>query len=351
MLLGVDIVELARMASMLRHRHFLSHCFTPAEREVIASRPNAAEAAAGMFAAKEAVVKALGTGFSGIGFKSIELSYALSGMPTVRLSGAAQVQLTRLGARRMQVSISHERHQAIAVAAAVSDEARGISGCNLNETLNRSLLRRDRRGYKSQYGKVAIVGGSAGMAGAVCMAAQAALRTGAGLVYAVVPKRIADVVQIKLTEAIVVPIEDDGRGFFLPSYVQEVVDAVSGCDCVAIGPGIGRAPSMPMWLNELLRALTVPAVLDADALFAVAQARELLAPRLAGCVITPHEMEMSRLTGEPVEAIRQHRMAAAAGFAARHRVEVILKGAETVISDGRVSYLNNTGNPGMATAG
>lgn len=351
MLLGVDIVELARIEALMRHDHFLTHCFTDSERAMIAEKADPVEAAAGLFAAKEAVAKALGTGFEGIGFKMIAITHSVSGAPAVRLSGAAQQALRAKGGAAIRLSISHEQRYAVAVAAAETSGAHGIGAFNLNETLNHSLLKRDRRGYKSQYGRIAIVGGSAGMAGAVCMAAQAALRTGSGLVYAVVPKSIAGIVQIKLTEAIVLPVEDDRRGHFLPSYAQDVVEAVSRCDCVAIGPGIGRAAGMSAWLVEVLDGIDVPTVLDADALYAVAQDRERLAPRLAGCVITPHEMEMSRLTNESVQAIRTHRLAVAAAFAARYHVEVILKGAETIITDGRVSYLNNTGNPGMATAG
>lgn len=350
MAVGIDIVQVKRIEKLMDHENFLQRVFTKEERAYIEKRKGNAETVAGLFAGKEAVAKAIGSGIGRFAFHDVSILHGGSGQPYCSFSENGKTMLNELGLTGMDISISHQEDVAVAVAT-------GREGLVLEENfhmdqeLNLSLVKRDRKGYKSQYGKVAIVGGSVGMAGSVCLAAKAAFRTGAGLVYVVVPKSIEQVVQVKLTEAIVIGIEDEGKGYFLPSYTKETVEAITHCDCMAIGPGLGRSSGISVWLRHVMENIKIPTVLDADALFAVAQDRAILADCLSSSVITPHEMEMSRLTGSSLSHIRANRIQVAQDFAKTHDVHVLLKGAETVITDGSVFYLNNTGNPGMATAG
>lgn len=351
MSIGVDIVKIERIRSLLEHPGFLERFFTAREREYLKERNNSPTRVAGMFAAKEAISKVLGTGIGRLALSDMEILHNDAGEPTVSFSESARKLLESRGLVGIELSISHENEYATAVAVGGASRRRLPAGLRINPDLALSLVRRDRDGYKTQYGKVAVIGGSVGMAGSVCMAAQAALRTGAGMVYAVVPKSIADIVQIKLTEVIVRPIEDEGRGHFLAKNVQDVIKAVADCDAVAVGPGIGRTPGGPLFLREIVENTKCPLVLDADALYALAQDRDILKSCPGRAVITPHAMEMSRLTGYTTREIARDRARIASEFADKNHIMVVLKGAATVICDGPLYFLNNTGNPGMATAG
>lgn len=364
-MLGVDIVKIERVEKWKEHDGFLQRVFTPVELEYIKKKHYRSETIAGLFAAKEAISKALGTGIGKISLKEIEIFHLESGKPEVRLSGNTARIFEEIGTKSVEISITHEKEFAVAVA-----EVKGFE-TNLKEQIDEelcnSLLKRDRTGYKTQYGKIAIVGGSRGMVGAVCMACEAALRAGAGLVYAVVPKSIESVVQIKLTEAMVIGIEDGGTGKFSEKYANEVINAVKNCDCVAIGPGLGRSENMTEWLEKVVNSIDCPLVLDADALFALSKKMSILKAngifnesvfykkeefiKKSKFILTPHEMEMSRISGVEINELRKDRENSALNFAKKYDCIVVLKGSGTIVTDGNKIYINKTGNPGMATAG
>ncbi len=381
-MLGVDIVKIERVEKWKEHDGFLQRIFTPKELEYIKERHYRTETIAGIFASKEAVSKALGTGIGEASFKEMEIFHTESGKPVVELSGKTGEILRKLGMNHIELSIAHEKEFAVAVVdlrgvevsitheedPAVSiAEIKQIKKLHIDKELCNSLLKRDKTGYKTQYGKVAIVGGSRGMAGAVCMACEAALRAGAGLVYAVVPKSIESVVQIKLTEAMVIGIEDDGTGKFSEKYVNEVIDAVKNCDCVAVGPGLGRTEEMTKWLEKVVSSIDCHVVLDADALFALSKKTSILKVdefssesfsneidkfiKKPKFILTPHEMEMSRISGIEINELRKNRENSALNFAKEYDCIVVLKGSGTIVTDGNKTYINRTGNPGMATAG
>lgn len=344
---GVDICEIARIKKIENKPAFLRKILTEEEKEAWGDRLGRPESLAGIYAAKEAVMKVLGKGWGPVGFHDIEIFRRAEGGPEVSLSLTAQGILEAMGLGEVRLSISHDG--GLAVASAVAGP--GQPPLRFSEELNHSLLGRDRSGYKSQYGKLAILGGSAGMAGSVCMAAQAALRSGTGLVYVLVPETISQIVQVKLTEAIVIPLSDGGRGRLTPAAVQEILDRSEEWDCLAMGPGMGRARESMAAFQTLLPLLDLPLVLDADGLFALAEAPEILKEAKREVVITPHEMEMARLLGRKVGEIREERLEAAKEFSNTYGAVTVLKGPDTVITDGKVHYINSTGNPGMATAG
>ncbi len=334
-MIGLDIVEIARFANEKHGASFMRRVFTDEERNYVKNSPHPTETMAGLFAAKEAISKALGTGIGKIPFTAMEITHDTNGAPTVRLHGRAKEQLRSCFAERAEIAITHDGGVAVAVCVVLPSPAvalqttGGFSAHALSllqekggqhRELAASLLRRDRTGYKTQYGKVAIVGGSRGMVGAVCLAAQAALRCGAGLVYAVVPESISSAVQNKLLEGIVRAVPDDGRGHFTLAHLPEVIHAVSDCSAVAIGPGLSHFDEAASFVADLADRLLVPCVLDADGINALASCPERLK-----------------------ETAKQ--------FAADFHSFVVLKGAETVVTDGKHTTLNPSGTAGMATAG
>ena len=209
------------------------------------------------------------------------------------------------------------------------------------DTLQFRLPRRPRQAHKGDFGRVLILAGSEGYTGAPVLAARAALRTGAGLVFLGVPRDIYPIVAVKCDEAMPFPLPEDHRA---------ILDRAIGRDAVLIGPGLGRRPETEQLVLELLEELEVPVVLDADGINALAGHIDVLDGRRAPTVLTPHEGEFARLTGCPLPI--GDRLSAARDFAAAHRCTVVLKGHGTVTAapDGRV-WVNSTGGPGMAKGG
>ena len=195
---------------------------------------------------------------------------------------------------------------------------------------------RKRDTHKSDYGKLLILGGCVGYTGAVTLCARAALRSGAGLVSVGVPADIYPIIAVKLDEAMPFPIAR-------PLQYEAIAQKLGASTVCVIGPGMGRSEDTQAFAREVLRASTVPTVVDADALFAVKDDLALL----RGKIITPHAGEFARLGGN----VTGDRIEDAAAFAETYGCTVVLKGHETVITDGKETYVNQTGNPGMAVGG
>jgi NAD(P)H-hydrate epimerase len=133
---------------------------------------------------------------------------------------------------------------------------------------------------------------------------------------------------------------------------EELVELARLASAVAIGPGLGREPSVGALVQSLLGELRDrPVVLDADGLFAVSPFSKEYANRAVPLVLTPHPGEFARLTGAERPATDRQRMEQATGFAKRYRTVLLLKGAGTLVADETRLFRNSTGNPGMATGG
>ncbi len=209
-------------------------------------------------------------------------------------------------------------------------------------------------GNKGSYGKVLVVAGSRGMAGAAILAGSAALRAGAGLVQVAVPDAIADVVASAQPCYMTAALPCDAMGRLTREAIPEVDRLAKSADVVVIGPGLGQNEDIADLLMSLIDSLGCPLLLDADALNAVA-AHPALLDRLAGLhgdiIMTPHPGEFGRLTGLDAKTVQSQRRELAMAYARKHGVVLLLKGAGTVVTDGRRVYVNTTGNPGMATGG
>jgi len=199
--------------------------------------------------------------------------------------------------------------------------------------------------HKGDRGKVAVVGGAPGMAGAALLASEAALRSGAGMVRAVVAAPSVAAVQTALPAAMAAPWPADDD-----ALARSVVE---WADAVLLGPGLGRSPEAAALVDGVLARWRGPVVLDADALNHFAGRPDALAAALAGrtALLTPHPLEFARLASLDVAEVLARRFEVAREFAARVGATVLLKGVPTVIADPDVTVVTATGTPALATAG
>jgi len=207
--------------------------------------------------------------------------------------------------------------------------------------------------HKGSNGHCLVIAGSTGKTGAAAMAANSALRCGAGLVTLAVPALLNPVLEVKSTEAMTLPVGSGEKGHFQAGSLGKLLKAAAGKDAVALGPGLGTDPSTVYLVHSLVASLPEALVLDADALNAVAAAPEFLLRRRGKVtVLTPHPGEMARLCGCRIPEVEADRIGTAREFAARFGVYLILKGARSIIAapDGGIA-INGSGNPGMATGG
>ena len=206
--------------------------------------------------------------------------------------------------------------------------------------------------HKGNFGRVLVVAGSRGMSGAAVMTAQAAARSGAGLVTLGVPAGIHDIVENKLTEVMTFPLPQNERGILSIAALEEIMDRVANSDVLALGPGLGTGDETAELVKETLLKLKIPCVLDADGLNVLAGKTELLKAVKTDLVLTPHPGEMARLTGRSINQIQNDRIGSATAKAAQWGAVVVLKGAGTVVAaPDNTIFVNNTGNPGMAAGG
>lgn len=213
---------------------------------------------------------------------------------------------------------------------------------------------RDPRGHKGTFGRVCVIAGSRGMIGAACLAAEAALRSGAGMVKLLVPRALQDVCAIKLTEVMVFGLPGTRAGAFSADAVEAAKPFLEEADAVLLGPGLSQSPAAQRFVRTLVPRIRKPLVLDADGLNALRDRDERARNRLRErpAILTPHPGEMSRLLSRPTKAVLADTAASARAAAARFGCEVILKGAPSVVAspDGNAD-LCSLGNDGMATAG
>jgi hydroxyethylthiazole kinase-like uncharacterized protein yjeF len=193
--------------------------------------------------------------------------------------------------------------------------------------------------HKGDFGTVLVVAGSTTMLGAAVLCASAALRGGAGLVRVALPPALLPLLPLAVPAATTVPRR---RG--------ELRAAAAAASALVIGPGLGATRTTAALVRALLAAARVPIVLDADALNVLAPLRRPLRAS-APLVLTPHPGEAARLLGTTSAAVQADRGAALQELCRRSGAVVVLKGAGTLVGDGRRRFENRTGNPGLATGG
>lgn len=205
---------------------------------------------------------------------------------------------------------------------------------------------RDVNAHKGDFGRTLLLCGSEGYTGAAALAAMGALRTGAGLVFLGVPRCIYAIEAVKLNEAIVFPLSD-GDGKISCEALPEIQSRLDRMDAVLVGPGCGQSAGVLAALELVLRSFHGPVIIDADGINLLSQHKYLLRDRTAPTILTPHDGEFARLGG----TLNGDRVDAAQQLAKSLNAIVLRKGHRTVITDGDHTYINSTGNPGMAVGG
>lgn len=205
---------------------------------------------------------------------------------------------------------------------------------------------RDVCAHKGDFGKLLLLCGSRGFTGAAYLAAMGALRSGAGLVFLGVPESIYAIEAVKLNEPVVFPLPDtDGR--LSEQAIPEILKRLPQMDAVLVGPGLGRSDGTLRVVKAVLENAACPVVLDADGINVLAAHKDILRGRTNPTILTPHAGEFARLGGDAGAG----RVAAAEKMARELGCTVLLKGHGTVVTDGTATYINPTGNPGMAVGG
>jgi ADP-dependent NAD(P)H-hydrate dehydratase / NAD(P)H-hydrate epimerase len=206
--------------------------------------------------------------------------------------------------------------------------------------------------HKGSVGHGLVLAGSPGKTGAAVMAAESALRGGAGLVTLGGPAGLHAVLEAKTLEVMTEALPDTSEHQLGTAAVTRARELMTGMTAVALGPGIGRGPEVTAFVREVIASCSAPLVIDADGLNAAAEDVSVFKQKAGPVIVTPHPGEMARLTGTSTAAVLADRLNVALGFAREHGVVVVLKGAFTIVAgpDGRAGY-NPTGNPGLATGG
>ena len=205
--------------------------------------------------------------------------------------------------------------------------------------------------HKGDYGRVLVIAGSEGMTGAAGLAAEAALRAGAGLVRLAVPRSLYPIVAGPLSCFITKPLPETVEGSIRAAALDEVLPLLEETDVVAIGPGLSRSGETRDFLIGLIPQLRHPAIIDADGLNLLAGRLEVLNEVVPELTLTPHPGEAARLLGTSAAEVQRDRLGSAVKLSRQTGAVVVLKGHGSVVTDARRYYINETGNPGMATAG
>lgn len=203
------------------------------------------------------------------------------------------------------------------------------------------IKERNKFSFKSDFGKVTIFAGSKGFSGAAFISTESAVKSGSGLVTLVCDEYIQNIVSCKLSEAMTVNFREEDK---IHKLIKE-------SNAIGFGCGMGDNINTLGLLEYILNNSKCPIVIDADGLNVLKNNLYLLDESKNKIIITPHLGEMSRLTGKDIEYIRNNRVDVAEDFAKKHKLIVLLKGYETVITDGYITYINPTGNSSMANGG
>lgn len=347
---GVDIVDINRIEEIMLDKKdkFLNKVFTNREIEHISKKGYKPNTVAGIFACKEALSKMLGSGIGYINWRDIEVLYRKSGEPYIYINTKIASVMKKLGLADIDISISHEKQYAIAFAVGIGKSISLL----MDDEIESILPKRKENSHKGTYGRVGIISGSLGMTGAPYLASQSALRTGSGLVYTMVPKSLENIMSIKLTEAIIKPIEDMEKGHFIKDSLPYILNEIEKMDALAIGPGFGVDKDRLYIIEEIIKSYKKPILLDADAINCLTLNPKILFNRDSPIIITPHPGELGRFLGKTIDEIQENRIFHSKLTSHKYNIVVALKGNNTIVSSpsGDI-YVNPTGNPGMATAG
>ena len=204
---------------------------------------------------------------------------------------------------------------------------------------------------KGTYGKLLSICGSMRMQGAAVLCANAAVKSGLGLLTCAFPQKAYPAIASKLTEPLMLPLADDESGFLVKEAIAEISDRISQSTAVVIGCGLGVTVGTRKVFEAVIENANCPILIDADGLNILSENIDILKTADAPVVLTPHPGEMSRLLSRSIAEIQSDRISACRELAQKTGTVVLLKGCNTVISNGEEVYINPTGNQGMSKGG
>ena len=206
---------------------------------------------------------------------------------------------------------------------------------------------------KNDFGHVLVLAGSIGMTGAAALTCRGAIRIGAGLVTLAIAENLNHIMEVKLTEVMTLPLPAMNQKILPLKSFKKIISFIDKrkISVLVMGPGLSTDSQMGELIEKILLNVQIPCVLDADALNLLAERKEILKKTKAKLIITPHPGELARLMAKDTLQIQKERIKLAQEFAGKYNLICLLKGYQTVITDGDMLYLNSTGNPGMASAG
>lgn len=211
--------------------------------------------------------------------------------------------------------------------------------------------KRAKNSHKGSFGHQLNICGSYLMSGAAVICASAALKTGVGLLKCAFPKSIYPVMTAHLTQPIFKPLCENEEKTISIGSINDIFNELKWADCVAVGCGLGNNDDTQVIVGQVIKTSEVPVILDADGINAIVPFIDIIKDKRAPLIITPHPAEMARLIGEDTAYVQAHRLDVAKAFAKENDCIVVLKGANTIITDGRRVAVNTTGNAGMAMGG
>lgn len=216
-----------------------------------------------------------------------------------------------------------------------------------------ALSHRKKKAHKNDFGHILILAGSRNMVGAAALTSLAAMRSGAGLVTVGIPASLNSIVQKKISSVIMTwPLKETKESTLSPLAYPQIIKRLNSFSVLAIGSGLSTHPDTQKLILKIIGNIQLPMVMDADGLNALAKNLDPLRKNTGVKILTPHPGEMSRLTSLSKDFIEKNRRKVTVDFAKKFQCTVLLKGHRSVVAsaEGRV-YINETGNPGMATAG
>ncbi len=214
------------------------------------------------------------------------------------------------------------------------------------------LAPRPTEGHKGTFGRVLIIAGSVGMTGAAALSGRAALRAGAGLVRVATSRSALPIVAAIEPCYTTLPLAEDDDGRISAKALHAILNAVQENDVVAVGPGLGQSDGLRSIVETLVQQQDLQLLIDGDGLNNLSRLPGWPTKCKAQVILTPHPGEMKRLwSGLFRDEMPKDRQETTVRMAQATGATVALKGAGTIVTDGRRVYVNTTGNPGMATAG
>ena len=226
--------------------------------------------------------------------------------------------------------------------------------CNLliSSDIQKDLFYRKPSSHKGNFGHLLVVAGSLGMTGAATLTALSALRVGAGLVTLGIPESLNPILEIKLTEVMTLALPETPQKTLSSEAFGKIEEFSGRCRAMVLGPGISVEEETKKLAKMIMGGLDIPLVLDADGINNLVDEISLLQKYRSPLIITPHPGEMSRLLETTVKEVQKDRIESTASLARETGAIAVLKGAGTIIADKEGnSWINSTGNPGMASGG